>query len=183
MPSGRRAATYVDASSLTLQNFVGHLDAYQSLLRSLPQFEFIYVAPMSRFFEAAQLESSRRVSASNGTVPRELLLRYFGARKQWETGQRVSAADGVFLNTTKPQLRDPSVECQYTQWARGTLTEAEINVASGTAEFHNRATLVTQQCGKSLSVFQLLDKGLGERHHNPTTAALSPRRSPDGLAP
>jgi hypothetical protein len=175
--------TYVDASSLTLQSFVTHLHAYRSLLRSVPEFEFIYVAPSSRFFRAAQLEFSRRVLASNGTVSRELLLRYFGVRKQWEAGQRVSAADVVFLNTTKPQLRDPSVEMQYTQWARGTLTEAEIHVPSGTAEFHNRGIFVTQKCGTSLSVFQRLDDELGERQNDPTTPALSPRHSPDGVTP
>ena len=53
--------TYMDAGAATIQGFGTHLQAYRELLRRLPAFEFIYVAPTDRFFGAAGSEFSRSV--------------------------------------------------------------------------------------------------------------------------
>jgi hypothetical protein len=48
--------TYVDAGAVTLDGFGTHLRAYQRLLYGLPRFEFIYIAPSARLFQAAEFE-------------------------------------------------------------------------------------------------------------------------------
>jgi hypothetical protein len=175
--------TYVDASSVTLQGFVTHLQTYRGLLRSLPPFEFLYIAPTGRFFRAAALEFSRILLASKGGVTKEQILRYFELRKRWEAGERVAASDVVLLNAAKTELRDASVELQYGKWAAGAITDSDITTRVESPAPRVHASFVTRKCGESLSVFYRSHGDVGESPEHEVQRALSPDVSPEGLRP
>jgi hypothetical protein len=175
--------TYVDAGSVTLQGFATHLNTYRALLRSLPKFEFLYIAPSERFFAGAGQEFSRMMSASKGTASKEQVLRYFELRKKWEVGERVAAADVVFLNATRTELRDASVEAQYRKWAEGAIQGSDViaPVRSYWAEVNG--TFATLKCGESLCVFYRSHGEQGESGGGAKPVAFSPTVSPEDLHP
>ncbi len=175
--------TYVDASSVTLQGFVTHLQTYRGLLRSLPRFEFLYIAPTDRFFKGAALEFSRIVLASKGTVSKDQILRYFDLRKRWEAGERVAASDVVFLNAAKTELRDASVELQYGKWAAGGISDSDISAHLGSPAPEVHGAFVTRKCGESLSVFYRSYSDAGEKADQEVRDAFSPGLSREGLRP
>ena len=175
--------TYVDASSVTLQGFVTHLQTYRGLLRSLPRFEFVYIAPTDRFFNGAALEFSRIVLPSIETVSKDQVLRYFGLRKRWEAGERVAASDVVFLNAAKTELQHASVELQYGKWAAGEITDSDISGHLESPAPQVQARFVTRKCGESLSVFYRLHADTGETADQGDRDAFSPGVSPEGLRP
>ncbi len=173
--------TCVDASSVTLQGFVTHLQAYRGLLRSLPQFEFLYIAPTDRFFNKASLEFSRIVLASKGAVSKDQILRYFDLRKRWEAEERVAAKDVVFLNAARSELRDATVELQYRKWTEDAINNDDITGHLGSPAPQIHGTFVPQKCGESLSVFYRSHGGLGERPDDTVPDTFSPSVSPEGL--
>ena len=129
-PSGSPLVTftYVDAGSPTLKGFITHLEAYEAMLRSLPGFEFIYLAPSDRLFRAAEAEFSRIVLGRFAGNSGEGLLRYFRVRSAWETRQRVAAVDVVFLNGAKRQFHGKTFETLYQKWVAGSLKDGEVVV-------------------------------------------------------
>jgi hypothetical protein len=154
--------SYVDAGSVTLQGFVTHLQAYRGLLRALPKFEFLYIAPTDRFFKSAPLEFSRIVLASQQAASKDQVLRYFDLRKRWEAGERVAASDVVFLNAAKNELRDASVELQYLQWTTGTISDDDIIGCLGNSVPQIHGRFVARKYGESLSVFYRSHEDMGE---------------------
>ncbi len=120
------AFTFVDLGSPTLKAFVTHLQAYRGLLRSLRQFEFIFLAPSDRWFKVAETEFSRIVLGRLTGTSGEELFRYFRLRKGWEAGQRVAAAEVVFLNAAKRQFSDKTVETLYKKWIEGQVKDEEV---------------------------------------------------------
>lgn len=175
--------TYVDASSVTLQGFVTHLQTYRELLRSLPQFEFHYIAPTDRLFKGAAREFSRIVLESKEAVSKDQIVRYFHLRKRWEAGERVAASDVVLLNAAKTALGDASVELQYGKWAAGGITDSDISADLGSPAPQAHATFVTRKCGESLSVFYRWHRDPGENADHEQRDAFSPELSLDGLRP
>ena len=175
--------SYVDASSATLQGFVTHLQSYRGLLRCLPRFEFLYIAPTDRFFKSAALEFSRIVLPSIGTASKDQILRYFGLRKRWEAGERVAASDVVVLNAAKAELQNASVELQYGKWAAGEITDSDISADLESPAPQVQATFVTRKCGDSLCVFYRSHADTGETADQGDGDAFSPGVSPEGLRP
>lgn len=175
--------TYVDAGPVTLQGFVTHLQRYRALLRSLPKFEFLYIAPTERFFKGASLEFSRIVLAFKRPVSKEQILRYFELRKRWEAGERVAAADVVFLNATKNEFSDANVEAEYGKWAGGSIKEAEISAPAVRSESRIDGSFLAQTCGDSLSVFYRSQQGPCETSDTSTADTLSRAVSPEGIGP
>ena len=175
--------TYMDASCVTLQGFVTHLQAYRGLLRSLPKFEFLYIAPTDRFFKRAGLEFSRIVLASKGAASKEQILRYFQLRKRWEARERVAASDVVFLNAVKTEWWNAHLELQYRKWTEGTINEAEIGAHLGSSEPRVQGVFLAQRCGESLSIFYRSHEDRGEKPDDVAPDALSPAVSPEGLQP
>jgi hypothetical protein len=173
--------SYVAASSVTLQGFVTHLQAYRGLLRSLPQFEFLYIAPTDRVFKGAGIEFSRIVLASKGAASKDQILRYFDLRKRWEAGERVAASDVVFLNAARSELRDARVELQYRKWTEDAINNDEITAHLGSPAPQVHGTLVPQKCGESLCVFYRSHGGSGERPDDKVPDTYSPSVSPEGL--
>jgi hypothetical protein len=181
--SGGVCLSYVDASSVTIQGFVTHLQAYRGLLRALPKFEFLYITPSDRFLKSAALEFSRIVLASKEAVSKGQILRYFELRKRWEAGERVAASDVVFLNAAKNELRDASIELQYPKWTEGAITDDDITARVENPEPQIHGTFVTRRCGESLSVFYRSHGDPGEKPDGEDRDPFSPGLSQEGLRP
>ena len=145
--------TYMDAGAATIQGFGTHLQAYRELLRHLPAFEFIYVAPTERFFSAAESEFSRSVLGRPRSPSSDELLRYFRLRKTWEAGDRVPAADVVFLNAAKRDFDAEEIDSQYRKWVEGTVEDADVVHCAVSEKPQVQGTFLTEKCGSSLSVF------------------------------
>ncbi len=171
--------TYIDAASATLQGFLTHLQAYRGLLRSLPQFEFIYVAPTDRFFNAAESEFSRTVLGRVPIPSSEQLLRYFQVRKRWEAGERVAAVDVVLLNGAKNERTDKSIESQYSQWLAGRIKDADICCFVPQPELRIDGRFSTRKCGDSLSVFYKSGDGRSESDAEIPSEGFSRTFSPE----
>jgi hypothetical protein len=171
--------TYIDAASATLQGFLTHLEAYRGLLRSLSQFEFIYVAPTDRFFKAAESEFSRTVLGRVSIPSSEQLLRYFQVRKRWEAGERVAAADVVLLNGVKRERTDKSIESQYSLWVAGNIKDADICCSVPQPELRINGRFSTRKCGDSLSVFYKCGEDRGESDAEIPSGAFSRTFSPE----
>lgn len=173
------AFTYVDGGSPTLKAFRTHLEAYRGLLRSLPRFEFIYLAPSDRLFKAAEAEFSRIVLGRLTGTSGDELLRYFRFRKDWENGQRVAAAEVVFLNAAKRQFSDKSIETLYQKWLEGGVRDREVCGAQAAPTTEISGTFKVRCCGDSLSVFYRGSGGSRETPPQITEDQASPPFSPD----
>jgi hypothetical protein len=168
------AFTFVDPGSPTLKGFVTHLQSYRGLLRSLPRFEFIFLAPSDRLFKPAEAEFYRIVLGRFTATSGEELLRYFRLRKGWEAGQRVAAAEVVFLNAAKRQFSDKSVEILYRKWIEGEAKDRQVCASHANALSEIPGTFTVQKCGDSLSVFSRVREDLGERAAEISGERLSP---------
>lgn len=177
----RLTFTYMDAGAATIQGFGTHLQAYRELLRRLPAFEFIYVAPTSRFFGAAEAEFSRSVLGRPNSPSNDQLLRYFRLRKTWEAGDRVSAVDVVFLNAAKRDFDGEEIESQYRKWSEGTIQDVDISHRAVPERLQVHGTFLTQKSGSSLSVFHPSAHELGESFADMSSGSVSPGFSPDGF--
>ena len=171
--------TYMDSGAATLQGFATHLEAYKGLLRSLSEYEFIYVGPTERFFAAARAEFTRRVLGLPSSPSKRELLRYFRLRKNWEQGGRVPAADVVFLNAAKREYASEVIERQYRQWMAGTVRENEIPTPFESRFCSSRATFLTQKFGASLCVFERSAAQRGESPADIASGEFSPTLSPE----
>jgi hypothetical protein len=166
--------TFVDPESPTLKAFGTHLQAYRGLLRSLRQFEFIYLAPSDRLFQAAEAEFSRIVLGRFTATSGEELFKYFRLRKGWEAGQRVAAAEVVFLNAAKRQFSDKTVEALYKKWIEGQVKDKEVCSPQANPMPEISGSFKAQKCGDSLSVFSRVREDLGERRAEISGERLSP---------
>lgn len=177
----RLTFTYVDAGAATIQGFGTHLQAYRELLRRLPAFEFIYVAPTGRFFGVAEAEFSRSVLGRPNSSSNDQLLRYFRLRKTWEAGDRVPAADVVFLNAAKRHFDGEEIKSQYRKWSEGTMQDVDVSHHAGPEKLQVHATFLTQKSGSSLSVFHRSSHEPGESFAAMSSGGVSPGFSPEGF--
>lgn len=173
--------TYVDSGAATIQGFGTHLQTYRELLRNVPAFEFIYVAPTESFFVSAASEFSRTVLGRSNFASNDQLLRYFRLRRTWETGDRVPAADVVFLNAAKRDFGCDEVESQYRKWAGGTIQDSEVSHRAVPEKAQVQGTFLTAINGSSLSVFYRSAHELRESSADIPSGGVSPRFSPEGF--
>ncbi|MGC1618563.1 MAG: hypothetical protein WA765_08735, partial [Candidatus Acidiferrum sp.] len=89
--------TYIDAGAVTLDGFGTHLRAYLALFQALPSFEFIYISPTRRLFQAAESEFHHALYSQQGSAKPVRILDYFQLRKTWDARARVASADVVLL--------------------------------------------------------------------------------------
>jgi hypothetical protein len=173
--------TYMDAGAATIQGFGTHLQVYRELLRRLPAFEFIYVAPTERFFPAAASEFSRSMLGQSNSPSNAQLLRYFRLRRTWETGDRVPAADVVFLNAAKRDFDSEEIESKYRKWIDGGIQDAEVSHRAVPEKAQVRGTFLTANYGSSLSVFYRFTHELSESSADMPSGGVSPGFSPEGF--
>ena len=177
----RLTFTYMDAGAATIQGFGTHLQAYRELLRRLPAFEFIYVAPTERFFAAAGSEFSRSVLGRPRSPSKDQLLRYFRLRKTWEAGDRVSAADVVFLNAAKRDFDGEEIDSQYRKWIEGTILDSDVVHRAVSEKPQVQGTFLAEKYGSSLSVFHRSTPEVSENSDEMPSRGVSPGFSPEGF--
>jgi hypothetical protein len=173
--------TYMDAGAATIQGFGTHVQAYRELLRPLPAFEFIYVAPSERFFAAAASEFSRSVLGHPTSPSNDQLLSYFRLRKTWEAGDRVPAADVVFLNAAKRDFDNEEIESQYRKWVEGTIQDSDVVHRAVPEKPQVYGTFLTGKYGSSLSVFYRASHEVSESSDEMPSGGVSPGFSPEGF--
>jgi hypothetical protein len=180
-PTPTLAFTYMDAGAATIQGLGTHLHAYRELFRRMPAFEFIYVAPTEHFVAAAGSEFSRSLLGRPHSPSSDELLRYFRLRETWESGDRVPAADVVFLNAVKRDHDGEEIDSQYRKWIEGAIQDSDVFYRRASEKPQVHGTFLTEKRGSSLAVFHRSTPELGESFADMSSGGVSPRFSPEGL--
>src|SRR5206468_12973554 len=105
--------SYVDAAGVTLDGLGTNLRAYLNLFRALPHFEFLYVAPTPRLFEAAEGEFAHVLYGRRGGTTTVSVLEYFRLRKAWDSKERVTSAGVVLLKEAQAHYGGSGIEELY----------------------------------------------------------------------
>ena len=90
--------------------FGTHLRAYLQLFRALPRFEFIYIAPIARFFQAAESQFHHVLCGRRALSTSVNVLDYFRLRKAWDAKERVASADVVLLKEAQQRYVGSTIE-------------------------------------------------------------------------
>ena len=145
--------TYVEAGAVTLEAFGTHLRAYRGLFQALPTFEFVYLAPTPRLFQAAEAEFNAVLNGRRSKAKPVSVMKYFRVRKAWDAKDRVASADVVFLKEAQAQYVGSKVEELYEKWRQGTITDLEVTQCLDLASPARKYVFRAMVCGSSLSVF------------------------------
>jgi hypothetical protein len=145
--------TYVDAGAVTLDGLGTHLRGYLQLFRALPRFEFMYIAPSSRLFQAAESEFRHLLYGQRGPSTSVNILDYFRLRKAWDAKERVASADVVLLKEAQQRYAGSRLENLYGEWRQGIAGDKDVTrIADHSAE-PTKTIFRTLVCGASLKVF------------------------------
>jgi len=144
--------SYVDASAVTLDGLGTHLRAYLKLFRALPQFEFLYLAPTPRLFEAAKSEFAHALYGRRSGSTAVSVLEYFRLRKAWDSKERVTSAGVVLLKEAQAHYGN-GMEELYRKWLKGDVADQEVAHAGNGAREVRKGTFRAALCGSSLRVF------------------------------
>lgn len=144
--------SYVDAAAVTLDGLGTHLRAYLNLFRALPHFEFLYLAPTPRLFEAAKSEFAHVLYGRRGGSTAATVLEYFRLRKAWDSKERVTSAGVVLLKEAQAHYGG-GIEELYGKWLNGIAGDEEVTRAGKVGREHGKGTFQTGLCGSSLTVF------------------------------
>jgi hypothetical protein len=144
---------YVDAGAVTLIGFGTHLRAYLRLFYALCRFEFIYIAPSARLFQAAESEFYHVLYGKHEQSTLVNILDYFRLRKAWDAKERVTSADVVLLKEAQQRYVDSKVEHLYVLWRQGIVGDDDVMRTADHSTGPGKATFRTLVCGSSLKVF------------------------------
>jgi hypothetical protein len=145
--------TYVGAGAVTLDNFGTHLIAYLGLFQALPRFEFIYIAPTVRLFQAAESEFYHVLYGRPGQSKSVSILEYFRLRKAWDAKERVASADVVLLKEAQQRFVGIKTGELYEQWRHGVLSDEDVMRNASQSKEPGKGALRTVLSGSSLRVF------------------------------
>jgi hypothetical protein len=120
--------SYVDSGAGTMAGFVTHLVAYESLLRQLPSFRFLYISPKDAQFGRATERFRSIVQRPLESDVSSEILRYFHVRKRFENRQYIVpvTSDFEFLNDARRRFHGERFEGLYERWVSGVLSEGEL---------------------------------------------------------
>jgi hypothetical protein len=145
--------TYVHAGATTLDGFGTHLLAYMGLFRALPRFAFLYLAPSTRLFRAAESEFYHVVYDGRDRPQAYDLLKYFRIRKAWDSKERVVSANVVFLRQAQTRYIGKGFDDLYERWRQGVLGDRDVMRRVEALSQVEKGLFRTQVCGSSLKVF------------------------------
>ena len=145
--------TYIDAGAVTLDGFETHLSAYLGLFQALPRFEFIYIAPSSRLFQAAESEFRHIFHGPREQSKSVNILEYFRVRKAWDARERVASADVVLLKEAQQRYAGSKTEGLYEKWRDGIIGDDDVMRDGGQSTERGKGAFRTLVCGSSLRVF------------------------------
>jgi hypothetical protein len=145
--------TYVDSGAVTLDGFATHLRAYLGLFQGVRRFEFLYIAPTTRLFQAAESEFHHVLYGRREESKCVSLLEYFRVRKAWDAKERVASADVVLLKEAQGRYAGRNFEELYERWRKGSAKDSDVvRVAEQPVEAA-RGVFRTLVCGSSLGIF------------------------------
>jgi hypothetical protein len=145
--------TYVDSGAVTLDGFGTHLRAYLGLFQAVRRFEFLYIAPTARLFQAAESEFHHVVYRWHEQSKCISLLDYFRVRKAWDAKERVASADVVLLKEAQGRYAGKNFEDVYERWRNGTVIDSDVMRVVEQPFEATRAVFRTLVCGSSLGIF------------------------------
>jgi hypothetical protein len=152
-PTPKVTFTYVDAGSVTVLGFKTHLLAYADLLRTIPEFEFLFIAPTPRLFRSAEYEFYDIFFARQGQVSATHLLKYFRIRLAWDTQKPVASGDVLFLSEAKARYTDKIFDLLYADWQLGRVQDADVYERLKGFSKARGGIFRAVTCGASLSIF------------------------------
>ncbi len=122
--------SYVDPGQASLQGFRTHLKAYDSLLRRLGDFRFLYISNSPANFLRAEKCFSSLVQVPVQTSVSTDALRYFRLRNAWERKRygTLSNDDIEWLNEATQRFHGEQFEGLYRAWAAGGLSESTLRL-------------------------------------------------------
>ena len=144
--------------------FGTHLRAHLPLFQALPQFEFIYVSPTARLFQAAESEFHHALYGQRRSAKSVNILEYFRLRRAWDARERVTSADVVLLKETQAQYTSKQTEDLYEKWRNGAATNDEVMRHADRRGELVKGVFRTLICGSSLKVFSDPMRGDAEIH-------------------
>jgi len=145
--------TYVEAGAVALDAFGTHLRAYLGLFEVLPAFDFLYIAPTARLFQAAESEFQKIVNGRRSGTKSVSLLDYFRLRKGWDAKERVPSTDVLLLKEARDRYAAKTFEDLYDRWQKGVSCDSDIIQAAEHSSYAQRGVFRTIVCGVSLKVF------------------------------
>ena len=151
-PSPVVAFTYIDTGAVTVDGFETHLRAYLKLFQALPRFDFIYISPTARMFQAAESAFHRVLEGRRPPYNSVAILDYFRLRKAWDSRERVVSADVILLEDAQQYYVGAQTEELYLKWRQGVVADDEVTRSTSPSERANGA-FSTLVCGSSLRVF------------------------------
>lgn len=145
--------TYVDAGAVTLDGFGTHLRAYLGLFQALPRFQFIYIAPSARLFQASESEFHHVLYGRRGQSESVNILEYFRLRKAWDARERVASAGVVLLKEAQQCYVGSKTEELYEKWRHGVVGDGDVMRDASQSTEPGKGAFRTLVCGSSLKVF------------------------------
>ena len=145
--------TYVDSGAVTLDGFATHLRAYLRLLQAFRRFEFLYIAPTTRLFQAAESEFHHVLYGRREQSKCVSLLDYFRVQKAWDARERVASADVVLLKEAQARYAGTNFEELYERWRNGSAKDSDVVRVMEQPFEEVSGVFRTLLCGSSLRVF------------------------------
>jgi hypothetical protein len=145
--------TYIDAGAVSLDGFGTHVRAYLALFQSLPRFEFVYISPTGRLFQAAQSEFHHALYWRRGSAKSVSPLEYFRLRKAWDARERVASADVILLKEAQVHYAGKQTEDLYEKWRNGVVGDDAVLRDRVQPKHPGKCVFRTLLCGSSLKVF------------------------------
>ncbi len=145
--------TYVDSEAVTLDGFGTHLRAYLGLLQAVRRFEFLYIAPTTRLFQAAESGFRHVLYGRREQSKCVSLLEYFRVRKAWDARERVASADVVLLKEAQRQYAGRKFEELYERWRKGSAKDSDVMRVAEQPFEAARGVFRALVCGCSLGIF------------------------------
>ena len=145
--------TYVDSGAVTLDGFGTHLRAYLGLFQAVGRFEFLYIAPTTRLFQAAESEFHHVLHGRRKPSKCVSLLEYFRVRKAWDAKERVASAEVVLLKEAQERYAGRNFEELYECWRGGSARDSDVMRAAGEPFGPAGGVFRALVCGSSLTIF------------------------------
>jgi len=169
--------TYVDSGAVTLDGFSTHLGAYLGLFQTVRRFEFLYIAPTTRLFEAAESEFHHVVNGRREQSKCASLLEYFRLRKAWDAKERVASADVVLLKEAQERYAGRKLEEVYERWRKGSASDSDVMAIAEQPCEAAKGVFRAVVCGSSLRIFTdplgVAAESSAEPDFNDSTAQIS----------
>jgi len=150
---------YCDSSEPGLLRYIGHLRAYEPLLRYLPAFNLVYAAPNETKFKRAA-KFFAHLFAQQATLDTDRLIRYFEIRQLWESHKTsaLTRPDRQLLRDGDRCFRGQVFEDAYQRWSAAKLSRMELADVFRRAKAQQTRLFSTCVLSNAYDIFDRLSK-------------------------